>query len=59
MYLKFWQEDFDLEDNTSKIRVCPGHERALSIESTVMTLDVREEGKVHFVFISLFTAQAH
>ncbi len=25
-------------------RICPGHERALPVEATVMELDVREEG---------------
>ncbi|KAL3859571.1 hypothetical protein ACJMK2_009787, partial [Sinanodonta woodiana] len=28
----------------SKARICPGHERALTIEETVMELDVKEEG---------------
>ena len=27
-------------------RICPGHERAVSIESTVMDLDVKEEGMI-------------
>ena len=30
--------------------MCPGHERALPIESTVMSLDVREEGKNRTTF---------
>ena len=30
-----------------KVRLCPGHERALPIERTVMELDVKEEGKLH------------
>ena len=28
-----------------KGRLCPGHERALPIERTVMELDVKDEGK--------------
>ena len=26
-------------------RVCPGHERAIPIQSTVQSLDIKEEGK--------------
>ena len=37
-------------NESPSVRVCPGHERALPIESTVMSLDVREEGKNRTTF---------
>ena len=45
------QDSRDPSDQTSetlpevKARLCPGHERALPIQQTVMDLDVKEEGK--------------
>ena len=37
----------EVSDDTvgNKVRVCPGHERALPIQQTVMDLDVKEEGR--------------
>ena len=37
----------EVSDETvgNKVRVCPGHERALPIQQTVMDLDVKEEGR--------------
>ncbi|KAL5020858.1 hypothetical protein ScPMuIL_000013 [Solemya velum] len=32
------------EQTVAELRICPGHERALPIENTVMDLDVKEEG---------------
>jgi len=32
--------------NSKSDRICPGHERALPIQQTVMELDVKEEGKL-------------
>ncbi|KAK3610308.1 hypothetical protein CHS0354_029774 [Potamilus streckersoni] len=34
----------ELRRDENKGRICPGHERALAIEETVMELDVKEEG---------------
>ena len=30
-----------------KEQLCPGHERAMPIERTVIELDVKEEGRLH------------
>ena len=38
--------DVSLE-TPDKERLCPGHERAMPIERTVMELDVKEEGRSH------------
>ena len=32
-------------ETADKERLCPGHERAMPIERTVIELDVKEEGK--------------
>ena len=38
-------DDWDGVDTvTTTTRMCPGHERAIPIETLVMDLDVKEEG---------------
>ncbi|XP_064610568.1 ATP-dependent DNA helicase Q4-like [Liolophura sinensis] len=36
--------DGRVQDKAPSVRACPGHERAIPIEPTVMALDVKEEG---------------
>lgn len=42
---KEWKTESGDKTDGKKARLCPGHERSLPIEQTVMELDIKEEGK--------------